>query len=120
MWKRLRSLPDDPVRDAERSWESPRSFASRGMLILIPAREGELTISLAAAPGITLVELGLARTPGPNMISLSRRVGRAWHAGMMSLAGTAVGFEVSTVMSGLGFGSVSVVILSASCLALAS
>ncbi|MFB6610212.1 LysE family transporter [Agromyces sp. NPDC056379] len=50
-------------------------------------------ISLAAASGIALVELGMALTPGPNMVYLvSRSISQGWRAGMMSLAGTAVGF----------------------------
>ncbi|GAA5092296.1 hypothetical protein GCM10025760_20740 [Microbacterium yannicii] len=42
-------------------------------------------ISLAAASGIALVELGLVLTPGPNMIYLvSRSISQGWRAGMTS------------------------------------
>jgi len=68
-------------------------------------------ISLAAASGIALVELGLALTPGPNMIYLvSRSIGQGWRAGMVSLAGTAVGFVVYMVMANLGLAAVFLVV----------
>ncbi|MFC8217451.1 LysE family translocator [Streptomyces sp. NPDC057362] len=50
-------------------------------------------ISLAAAGGVALVELGMALTPGPNMIHLaSRAITQGRRAGLVSLGGTAVGF----------------------------
>ena len=52
-------------------------------------------ITLAAATGNALVELGPAVTPGPNMFYLvSRSISQGWRAGLMSLAGTAAGFVV--------------------------
>ncbi|RKW71293.1 LysE family translocator [Galactobacter caseinivorans] len=64
-------------------------------------------ITLAAACGIALVELGLALTPGPNMIYLvSRSISQGWRAGMVSLAGTAAGFVVYLVMANLGLAAV--------------
>lgn len=64
-------------------------------------------ITLAAATGIALVELGLALTPGPNMFYLvSRSIGQGWRAGMMCLAGTAVGFVVYLVMANVGLAAV--------------
>ncbi|MGW0778523.1 LysE family translocator [Streptomyces sp. NPDC002835] len=50
-------------------------------------------ISLAAVGGVALVELGMALTPGPNMIHLaSRAITQGRRAGLVSLSGTAVGF----------------------------
>jgi len=64
-------------------------------------------ISLAAACGIALVELGLALTPGPNMMYLvSRSISQGWRAGMTSLAGTALGFVVYMAMANLGLAAV--------------
>lgn len=68
-------------------------------------------ISLAAASGIALIELGLALTPGPNMMYLvSRSISQGWRAGMMSLSGTAVGFVVYMVMANLGLAAVFLVV----------
>ena len=64
-------------------------------------------ITLTAACGIALVELGLALTPGPNMLYLvSRSISQGWRAGMVSLAGTAVGFVVYMMMANLGLAAV--------------
>lgn len=50
-------------------------------------------ISSTAAGGIALIELGMALTPGPNMMYLvSRSVSQGRVAGLVSLVGTAVGF----------------------------
>ena len=50
-------------------------------------------ITLAAVGGVALVELGMALTPGPNMIHLaSRAITQGRRAGLVSLSGTAVGF----------------------------
>ncbi|NLP82524.1 LysE family translocator [Microbacterium sp. CFH 90308] len=68
-------------------------------------------ITLAAATGIALVELGMALTPGPNMVYLvSRSIGQGWRAGMMSLAGTTVGFVVYMTMANLGLAAVFLVV----------
>lgn len=68
-------------------------------------------ISLAAASGIALVELGMALTPGPNMVYLvSRSISQGWRAGMMSLAGTAVGFAVYMTMANLGLAAVFIIV----------
>lgn len=68
-------------------------------------------ISLSAAAGIALIELGLALTPGPNMMYLvSRSISQGWRAGMMSLSGTAVGFVVYMVMANLGLAAVFLVV----------
>ncbi|GHF66418.1 lysine transporter LysE [Streptomyces mashuensis] len=50
-------------------------------------------ISPAAAGGVALIELGMALTPGPNMIHLaSRAITQGRRAGLVSLSGTAAGF----------------------------
>ncbi len=50
-------------------------------------------VSTGAAIGIALVALGLALTPGPNMLYLvSRSITQGRAAGMISLLGVAVGF----------------------------
>jgi threonine/homoserine/homoserine lactone efflux protein len=50
-------------------------------------------VSWAAVAGIALVSLGLAFTPGPNMIYLaSRSITQGRRAGLVSLLGVAVGF----------------------------
>jgi threonine/homoserine/homoserine lactone efflux protein len=68
-------------------------------------------ISLAAALGIALVELGMALTPGPNMVYLvSRSVSQGSRAGMVSLGGTAVGFVVYMTMANLGLAAVFIVV----------
>ena len=69
-------------------------------------------ITLAAATGIALVELGLAVTPGPNMFYLvSRSISQGWRAGLMSLAGTAAGFVVYLVMANVGLAAAAVFFL---------
>ncbi|MFG3283234.1 LysE family translocator [Streptomyces sp. NPDC048111] len=50
-------------------------------------------IAPTAVTGVALVELGMALTPGPNMIHLaSRAITQGRRAGLVSLGGTAVGF----------------------------
>lgn len=81
------------------------------MLVSFLSPEEEQMITLAAASGIALIELGLALTPGPNMMYLvSRSISQGWRAGMMSLSGTAVGFVVYMVMANLGLAAVFVVV----------
>ena len=73
--------------------------------------KGPCLISLSAALGIALVELGMALTPGPNMVYLvSRSISQGWRAGMVSLAGTAVGFVVYMTMANLGLAAVFIVV----------
>ncbi|MGH3586629.1 MAG: LysE family translocator [Pseudonocardia sp.] len=60
-------------------------------------------MSWAAVGGVALVELGMALTPGPNMIHLaSRSIGQGTRAGLTALAGTAVGFLAYLVAATLG------------------
>jgi threonine/homoserine/homoserine lactone efflux protein len=68
-------------------------------------------VSTAAAVGMALVALGMVLLPGPNMIYLvSRSLSQGWRAGMISLAGTFVGFVVYMVMANVGLAAVFVVV----------
>ena len=68
-------------------------------------------ISLTAAFGIALIELGMALTPGPNMIYLvSRSISQGWQAGMMSLSGTALGFVIYMTMADLGLSAIFLIV----------
>lgn len=50
-------------------------------------------VPLAALLGVVLVELGMVLTPGPNMVYLtSRAISQGRRAGLVSLAGVALGF----------------------------
>ena len=63
-----------------------------------------MLVSWTAVLGVALVELGMALTPGPNMVHLaSRSIGQGTRAGLTALAGTAVGFLVYLVAAALGF-----------------
>ncbi|MET9471013.1 LysE family translocator [Streptomyces sp. NPDC002917] len=60
-------------------------------------------ITLAAVGGVALVELGMALTPGPNMIHLaSRAITQGRRAGLVSLGGTAVGFVCYLLAAAVG------------------
>ncbi|MEU3405392.1 LysE family translocator [Streptomyces sp. NPDC006670] len=60
-------------------------------------------ITLTAAGGVALIELGMALTPGPNMIHLaSRAITQGRRAGIVSLSGTAVGFLCYLVAAAAG------------------
>ncbi|MGW5359719.1 LysE family translocator [Actinopolymorpha pittospori] len=66
-----------------------------------------MTISLHAFLGIAAVAIGLVLTPGPNMIYLvSRSVTQGRRAGMISLAGVAVGFLVYLVAATAGIATI--------------
>lgn len=57
------------------------------------------------------VALGMALTPGPNMMYLvSRSIGQGRRAGLISLTGTLVGFLVYMTMANVGLASVFVVV----------
>jgi len=56
---------------------------------------------------MALVALGMVLIPGPNMIYLvSRSVSQGWRAGLVSLAGTFVGFLVYMTMANLGLAAI--------------
>ncbi|MGW4302244.1 LysE family translocator [Streptomyces sp. NPDC004646] len=68
-------------------------------------------ISAAAAGGMALVELGMALTPGPNMMYLvSRSVSQGRAAGLVSLVGTGVGFLVYMTLANVGLAVVFVAV----------
>lgn len=53
--------------------------------------------------GVAIIALGMVLTPGPNMVYLtSRAISQGRLAGMISLAGVALGFVCYLVASGLG------------------
>lgn len=60
-------------------------------------------VSIAAASGMAFAALAMVLTPGPNMIYLvSRSISQGRSAGLMSLAGTGVGFVIYMAMANLG------------------
>ncbi|AYF73372.1 LysE family translocator [Nocardia yunnanensis] len=64
-------------------------------------------IETSAALGVAAAELGLVLTPGPNMMYLvSRTVSQGRRAGLVSLAGVAVGFGVYLVAATAGITAV--------------
>ncbi|GAB3807211.1 LysE family translocator [Micromonospora zhanjiangensis] len=64
-------------------------------------------VSVSAVLGIALVALGLVLTPGPNMVYLvSRSVTQGRRAGLVSLAGVAVGFLCYLVAAVAGISTV--------------
>jgi threonine/homoserine/homoserine lactone efflux protein len=66
-----------------------------------------VSISWGAAAGITLAALLMVLTPGPNMIYLiSRSIAQGRIAGLISLAGTGIGFLVYMTMANLGLAAV--------------
>ncbi|WP_408068691.1 LysE family translocator [Williamsia herbipolensis] len=72
---------------------------------------GLLSISLPAASGMVLTALVMVLTPGPNMMYLvTRSIGQGRRAGLVSLAGTGVGFVVYMLMANLGLAVVFVAV----------
>ncbi|NUT35574.1 MAG: LysE family translocator [Hamadaea sp.] len=60
-------------------------------------------ISFGAMLGVAAVALGMVLTPGPNMMYVvSRSIGQGRRAGLISLAGVAVGFVVYIVATAFG------------------
>ncbi|MBB3663977.1 MULTISPECIES: LysE family translocator [Prauserella salsuginis group] len=60
-------------------------------------------ITTTAVAGVALLELGMAMTPGPNMVYLaSRALTQGRRAGLVSLAGTGVGFVCYLVATAAG------------------
>lgn len=71
----------------------------------------ELGLTWAAIGGMALAALVMVLTPGPNMLYLvSRSVSQGRLAGLVSLAGTGVGFVVYMTVANLGLGVVFVVV----------
>jgi threonine/homoserine/homoserine lactone efflux protein len=70
-----------------------------------------MVIGTAAAVGMAVTALGMALTPGPNMMYLvSRSISQGRRAGLVSLAGTFVGFLVYMTMANVGLAVVFVVV----------
>jgi threonine/homoserine/homoserine lactone efflux protein len=68
-------------------------------------------VSSAAALGMALTALGMVLTPGPNMMYLvSRSISQGRVAGLISLAGTFVGFVAYMTLANLGLAVVFVVV----------
>ncbi|MFB2586820.1 LysE family translocator [Herbiconiux liukaitaii] len=68
-------------------------------------------MNAAAATGMAVTALGMVLTPGPNMIYLvSRSLSQGRAAGLISLAGTGVGFVVYLTMANLGLAVVFVAV----------
>jgi len=66
-----------------------------------------MPVEASAASGIALVALALVLTPGPNMLYLvSRSLSQGTRAGIISLAGTALGFLVYLLAAVLGISAV--------------
>jgi threonine/homoserine/homoserine lactone efflux protein len=85
--------------------------ATRDDSVVIAVVDSGGVVSLAAAGGIALTALGMVLTPGPNMVYLvSRSVSQGRAAGMISLAGTAVGFLLYMTMANLGLAVVFVAV----------
>lgn len=62
-----------------------------------------MLVSWAAVLGVALVELGMALTPGPNMVHLAARsIGQGTRAGLVALSGTAVGFVAYLAAAAFG------------------
>jgi len=68
-------------------------------------------ISAHATLGMVAAASAMAFTPGPNMMYLaSRSIGQGRRAGLVSLAGTGVGFAAYMLMTNLGLAIVFVVV----------
>jgi threonine/homoserine/homoserine lactone efflux protein len=68
-------------------------------------------VSSAAAAAMALTALGMVLVPGPNMVYLvSRSISQGRAAGLVSMAGTGVGFVVYMTMANLGLGVVFVAV----------
>jgi threonine/homoserine/homoserine lactone efflux protein len=68
-------------------------------------------VTAAAAGGMALTSLWMVLTPGPNMIYLaSRSVGQGRTAGLLSLAGTGIGFLIYLTAANLGLAVVFVAV----------
>lgn len=68
-------------------------------------------VSAAAALGMAAAALAMVLTPGPNMMYLaSRSIGQGRRAGLVSLAGTGVGFMIYMLMANLGLALVFVAV----------
>lgn len=68
-------------------------------------------VSTQAALGMVATALAMVLSPGPNMMYLaSRSIGQGRRAGLVSLAGTGVGFAIYMLMANLGLAIVFVAV----------
>lgn len=68
-------------------------------------------VSAQATLGMVATALAMVLTPGPNMMYLaSRSIGQGRRAGLVSLAGTGVGFAIYMLMANLGLAIVFVAV----------
>lgn len=68
-------------------------------------------VSAQAAFGMSAAALAMVLTPGPNMMYLaSRSIAQGRRAGLVSLAGTGVGFAICMLMANLGLAIVFVAV----------
>ncbi|MEV0085390.1 LysE family translocator [Saccharopolyspora sp. NPDC050642] len=68
-------------------------------------------VPLASLLGVVVVELGMVLTPGPNMVYLaSRAISQGRRAGLVSLAGVALGFVVYLVAAAAGLSALFVAV----------
>jgi len=68
-------------------------------------------VPLASLLGVALVELGMVLTPGPNMVYLtSRAISQGRRAGLVSLAGVALGFVAYLVAAAAGLSALFVAV----------
>ncbi|MEV8376471.1 LysE family translocator [Kribbella sp. NPDC056861] len=62
-------------------------------------------IGWSAAAGVVVIALGMVLTPGPNMVYLaSRSISQGRRAGLVSLAGVALGFGAYLLAAAVGLG----------------
>lgn len=60
-------------------------------------------VSWTAILAVAIIELGMALTPGPNMVHLAARsISQGTRAGLIALSGTAVGFVVYLIAAAFG------------------
>lgn len=60
-------------------------------------------VAVGSLAGVALIELGMALSPGPNMVHLaSRSISQGRRAGLVSLAGVALGFVAYLVAAAAG------------------
>ena len=68
-------------------------------------------VSLTSLLGVALLELGMVLIPGPNMVYLtSRAISQGRRAGLVSLAGVALGFVVYLVAAAAGLSALFVAV----------
>ncbi|PVG83262.1 lysine transporter LysE [Nocardioides gansuensis] len=68
-------------------------------------------VSLASLLGVVVVALGMVLTPGPNMVYLaSRSISQGRRAGLVSLAGVALGFIVYLLAAAAGLSALFVAV----------